>query len=78
MDFNFRVMKANIFIVDSIERRIVEKIYSDNPKEEAEKQALGYFEKGEGRPKHIATPTEKHPNRFGIETPTDFLIYYLA
>lgn len=70
-------MKANIFVIDGINRKIVEKIYSKTPRHDAEKIAMGYFEKGEGKPKHKKIPADKYPNRFGIETPTDFFVHYM-
>jgi len=71
-------MKNNVFVIDSISKKVVTRIKSDNPKETAEKEALGYFEKGEGKPKHKSIPSEKYPNRFGILTPTDYFIHYFV
>lgn len=70
-------IKANILVIDSVKREIVEKLYSENPTQEANNIAKGYFEKGEGTPKHEHIPTKKHPNRYGVLTPTDFFIHYL-
>lgn len=70
-------MKPNIFIIDRVTSEIVDRLYSDNPKEDAEKEAVRFFEKGEGKPVHKFIPTDKHPTRYGIETPTDFFIHYI-
>lgn len=69
-------IKHNVFVIDSVTEKIVARFNHLYPKKKANEIASGYFEKGEGRPKHKPIPTKKYPNRFGIQTPTDFFIHY--
>lgn len=71
-------MENNIFIIDSVTKKIVEKHNSKSPKDSANSLACGYFERGEGKPIHKHIPTKKYPNRYGITTPTDFFIHYFV
>lgn len=71
-----KVMKKNVFVIDGISQKIVKSFHSENPKNDAESEANGFFNKSEGIIIHKPIPTKKYPNRFGIETPTDFFIHY--
>ena len=70
-------MKNNVFIIDRFLGKIVESYKAEDPKQKAQELAEGYFEKGDGKIVHEFIPTDKYPNRYGIQTATDFFIQYL-
>ena len=69
-------MKANVFLIDSITREIVDRVGSTRPYITAMDLAYQYCT-DEDEIKHEEAPTEKYPNRCLITTDTDYFIHYL-
>lgn len=67
-------VKPNVFVIDTISEKVVEVRYSKTPSILALEIASGYLVSGS--PKIQSIPTKNYPNRFGIETGTDFIIHF--
>lgn len=66
----------NVFVVHKVLGRVFVALYSDTPAEKAEEIAKSYIGDRWGAVRHEHSPTEKHPNLWGINTGCDFVVHY--
>jgi hypothetical protein len=68
-------MQHNVFLIDSVTKKIVSRHLSDCPEEFSINLAKGHMI-SKCSPKLKKIPTDKHPNRWGVLTDSDFFVHF--